>query len=76
MINGTAQDVNADHEWAEDWLRIVAVYDAIEQLEKAFADLEPELTYLRILTQKQLILNLEKYAWSLQALIISKYRED
>ncbi|HMF31330.1 MAG TPA: hypothetical protein VKK79_07950 [Candidatus Lokiarchaeia archaeon] len=76
MKNGTAQEVKVDREWAQDWLRIVAVYDAIEKLETAFADLEPELTYLRVLTQKQLILNLEKYAWSLQALIVSKYRED
>ncbi|HMF32930.1 MAG TPA: hypothetical protein VKK79_16020, partial [Candidatus Lokiarchaeia archaeon] len=74
MKNGTAQEVKVDREWAQDWLRIVAVYDAIEKLETAFADLEPELTYLRVLTQKQLILNLEKYAWSLQALIVSKYR--
>ena len=76
MKNGIALDVKVDREWAQDWQKIVAVYDAIEKLEVAFADLEPELTYLRILTQKQLILNLEKYAWSLQALIVSKYRED
>lgn len=66
----------SDLDWARDWQRIVDVYDAIDRLETAFTALESDLTYLRVLTQKQLILNLEKYAWSLQALIVARYRED
>ncbi len=65
-----------DVEWAQDWKRIVAVYDAIDELKEAFLALEPDIPYLRVLTQQQLLLNLEKYALTLQSLIISKYRDE
>ena len=78
MKNSTVQnaDLKFDEEWARDWQKVVAVYELIEKLESAFAALEPDLSYLRVLTQKQLILQLSKYAWSLQAFIINKYKED
>jgi hypothetical protein len=65
-----------DVEWAQDWKRIVAVYDAIDKIAEAFAVLESDLPYLRVLTQHQLLLNLEKYALTLQSLIVSKYRDE
>ncbi len=70
------QDSLQDVEWAQDWKRIVAVYEAIDKLTESFAALEPDISYLRVLTQHQLLLNLEKYALTLQSLIISKYRDD
>jgi len=76
MPTGTIQDTTWDEEWAQDWKRIVAVYEGIDKLIAAFHALEPDLPYLRVLAQHQLVLNLEKYAWSLQALILLKYRED
>ncbi|OLS13921.1 MAG: hypothetical protein RBG13Loki_2470 [Promethearchaeota archaeon CR_4] len=75
MSRKTIQNTTWDEEWAQDWQRIVAVYDGIDKLLVAFKALETDLPYLRVLAQHQLILNLEKYAWSLQALIISKYRD-
>ncbi len=74
--NDSLQDTLQDVEWAQDWKRIVAVYDAIDKLTESFSALEPEISYLRVLTQHQLLLNLEKYALTLQSLIVSKYRED
>ncbi len=65
-----------DVEWAQDWKRIVAVYDAIDKLKMAFQDLEADIPYLRVLTQQQLLLNLEKYALTLQSLIVTKYRDE
>ena len=60
-----------DIEWATDWQRIREIYKKIEDLEELFGELD--VSYLRDLTQKSLILNLKKYAWSLKGLIIEKY---
>jgi hypothetical protein len=60
-----------DVEWAQDWKIIVNIYDTIDQLKKSFSKLD--VPYLREVQQKILILNLEKYAWSLQNYIIEKY---
>ncbi len=74
--NDSLQDTLQDVEWAQDWKKIVAVYDAIDKLTESFSALESDISYLRVLTQHQLLLNLEKYALTLQSLIVSKYRED
>lgn len=63
-----------DKEWAKDWKTIEEVYELIEKLEKKFDDLN--VTYLRDLTQKSLILNLKKYAWTLKGVILERYGDD
>ncbi len=63
-----------DEEWAQDWNIIVRIYDTIDQLRTLFSELD--VPYLREIQQKLLILNLEKYAWSLQNYIIEKYSKE
>jgi len=60
-----------DEEWERDWKIIVEVFETIEHLEQLFKNLD--VSYLREIQQKVLILNLEKYTWSLQNYIIEKY---
>ncbi|TFG12422.1 MAG: hypothetical protein EU535_06265 [Promethearchaeota archaeon] len=60
-----------DKEWAHDWKIINYIFDSIESLKDLFNQLD--VSYLREMEQKLLILNLEKYAWSLQNYIIEKY---
>ncbi len=60
-----------DIEWAEDWKIIVEIYDTIDYLKSLFKKLD--VSYLREIQQKMIILNLQKYAWSLQNYIIEKY---
>jgi len=60
-----------DKEWEEDWKNIVEIFDAIDHLEQLFNSLD--VPYLREIQQKVLLLNLEKYAWSLQNYIVEKY---
>ena len=60
-----------DKEWENDWKVIVDIYETIEHLKDSFSKLE--VPYLREMQQNILILNLEKYAWSLQNFIIEKY---
>ena len=60
-----------DYEWANDWKTIVGIFDTIDYLKSLFKKLD--VPYLREIQQKLLILNLEKYAWSLQNYIIEKY---
>jgi len=60
-----------DFEWANDWGTIVKIYETIDQLKILFENLD--VPYLREIQQKVLVLNLEKYAWSLQNYIIEKY---
>ena len=60
-----------DYEWANDWKTIVGIFDTIDYLKSLFKRLD--VPYLREIQQKLLILNLEKYAWSLQNYIIEKY---
>ena len=45
----------------------------VENLENLFSEFD--VSYLRELQQKTLILNLKKYAWSLQGLILEKYSD-
>ncbi|MFX1411796.1 MAG: hypothetical protein ACFFA6_15730 [Promethearchaeota archaeon] len=63
-----------DLEWANDWKTIVKIFDTIDNLKSLFKHLD--VSYLREVQQKILILNLEKYVWSLQNYIIEKYSKD
>ena len=63
-----------DLEWANDWKTIVGIFDTIDRLKSLFNQLD--VSYLREVEQKILILNLEKYACSLQNYIIVKYSEE
>lgn len=60
-----------DYEWQNDWECITSIFETIDHLKSLFKKLD--VTYLRKIQQKLLILNLEKYAWSLQNYIIEKY---
>ena len=60
-----------DKDWEKDWKNIVNIFDTIDHLEQLFKSLD--VSYLREIQQKMLLLNLEKYAWSLQNYIIEKY---
>ncbi|MFX1522806.1 MAG: hypothetical protein ACFFCC_04795 [Promethearchaeota archaeon] len=63
-----------DNEWAYDWEIIVKIFEAIDSLKSQFEQLD--VSYLREIQQNILILNLEKYAFSLQNYIIQKYSHD
>ncbi len=69
-----AQMAKQDEEWARDWQTIVEIFDTIDHLNRLFKRLD--VSYLREIQQKILILNLEKYAWSLQNYIIEKYSKE
>ncbi len=60
-----------DLEWSNDWGIIKGVFQKIEELQNLFDGLD--VSYLREAQQKILILQLEKYAFSLQNYIIEKY---
>ncbi len=60
-----------DKDWEKDWKNIVDIFDTIDHLEQLFKNLD--VPYLREIQQNVLLLNLEKYAWSLQNYIIEKY---
>ena len=60
-----------DVQWSQDWKAIVDIFDTIDRLEALFKTLD--VSYLRDVQQKILILNLKKYAWSLQKYIVEKY---
>lgn len=59
--------------WSTDWKLIVSIFDTIDHLKSLFNELD--VSYLRGMQQRILILNLEKYACSLQNYIIEKYSE-
>jgi hypothetical protein len=71
MVNQMEQVEYQDYEWSSDWKVIVEIFDTIDRLKLLFKNLD--VPYLREIQQKLLILNLEKYAWSLQNYIIEKY---
>ena len=60
-----------DSEWAKDWRKITAIFATIDQLESQFEELE--VSVLRELSQKKLIIDLKKYAYSLSKIIEHKY---
>ncbi len=62
-----------DIEWADDWKIIVDIFDTIDTLKLLLSQLD--ISYYHQIEQKIIILNLEKYAFSLQNYIIEKYSE-
>ena len=62
-----------DTEWSKDWQKINAVFTLIEDLEETFNSFD--VSYIRELQQQMIILNLKKYAWSLQKYILEKYSD-
>ena len=62
-----------DEEWANDWRQLVEIFNTIDRLEHLFDGLS--VSYARELSQKSLIINLRKYAYSLHKLILEKYRD-
>jgi hypothetical protein len=67
------EEITWDKEWAEDWQKVVEIYKTIEHLEHLFDQLD--VSEFRKLTQRQMIINLQKYAYSLLKLIQEKYAE-
>ena len=67
----TVQDEKWDQEWSEDWVKIRAIFDHIDALEDLFNSLD--VSILRELTQKKIIIDLQKYAYSLSKMIEIKY---
>ena len=63
-----------DIEWSQDWKVIVNIFELIEDLKKQFNQLD--VSYLHKLQQKVMLINLEKYAFSLQNYIIEKYSRE
>jgi hypothetical protein len=63
-----------DNDWANDWKTIVNIFNTIEHFESLLKELN--VNFLREIHQKILILNLKKYAWSLQNYIIEKYSNE
>ena len=68
------EQIAKKNDWANDWNVIVKIFDKIEGLEKLFNKLD--VSYLREVQQKILVLNLQKYAWSLQNYILEKYSRE
>ena len=62
-----------DQEWATDWKVITTIFGKIDEIEIAFAQLHVSIH--RQFTQRQLILALQKYAYSLSKIIEAKYRD-
>ncbi len=71
MIKIIQMEEFQDYEWAHDWKIIVELFDNINRLKELFNFLD--VSYLREVEQRILILNLEKYVCSLQNYIIEKY---
>jgi len=63
-----------DNDWANDWKTIVEIFNTIDKIKSLFGSLD--VSYLREIEQRVLILNLEKYACSLQNYIIEKYSKE
>lgn len=63
-----------DQEWEADWKRITRLFGIIDSLKSLFKQMD--VSYLREVQQKVLVLNLKKYAWSLQNYIIEKYTSE
>ena len=68
----TAYDEQWDENWAADWKKISEIFDLIDELEATFDTLE--VSVLRELSQKKLIIDLQKYAYSLSVWIQNKYK--
>lgn len=74
MVLKMEQINKQDNDWANDWKTIVEVFSTIDKIKSLFGRLD--VSYLREIEQRVLILNLEKYACSLQNYIIEKYSKE
>ena len=68
----TAYDETWDEAWANDWKKISGIFVLVDELEEILNTLE--VSILRELTQKKLIIDLQKYAYSLSVWIQQKYK--
>jgi len=68
----TAYGEQWDENWAADWKKISEIFDLIDELEATFNTLE--VSVLRELSQKKLIIDLQKYCYSLSIWIQNKYK--
>jgi hypothetical protein len=73
---GLPKDPLFDQEWADDWAKIVDIFKTIDHLDRIFSSMESSVTELRALTQKKIIIELKKYAFSLSRYIAEKYRDN
>ncbi len=62
-----------DEEWAQEWYKISDLFDKIDQIKEVLGEFEVPAAYK--LSQQQVILNLERYAFSLSKIIARKYVE-
>ncbi len=67
----TAYDETWDEAWAKDWKKIHEIFDLVDELEATFNTLE--VSVLREFSQKKLIIDLQKYAYSLSVWIMQRY---
>ncbi|MHA1521654.1 MAG: hypothetical protein ACTSVZ_07805 [Promethearchaeota archaeon] len=68
----TMYDEAWDSEWAEEWKKITDIFNTIDHLEDLFEGLY--VSVLRELSQKKLILDLKKYAYSLSKVMVDKFK--
>jgi len=68
----TLYDERWDEAWSNDWKKISDIFDLVDELEATFNTLE--VSILREVSQKNLIIDLQKYAYSLSVWIQNKYR--
>jgi len=61
-----------DEDWAKEWHKIEKLFEKIDEIKQVFNDIE--VPYLYRISQKQVMINLEKYAYSLSKLIANKYK--
>lgn len=73
---GCPMDPLFDREWHDDWARIVEIFRTIEHLEAIFNSMENSVSAMRDLTQKKIIVELKKYAFSLSRYITEKYAHE
>ena len=60
-----------DSDWAHDWYSVENLFDQIREIKRTLESIEKPLVYE--ISAKQVILNLEKYAYSLSKIIAKKY---
>ena len=61
-----------DEAWANDWKKIHEIFVLVDELEELLNTLD--VSILRELSQKKLIIDLQKYAYSLSVWITQKYK--
>jgi hypothetical protein len=70
---GSISDPLFDKEWHDDWAKITEIFNTIDHLERVFNSFDSSISVFRELTQKKIIIELKKYAFSLSRYIAEKY---